>query len=239
MATPKKPQILVLYESWTDEQKKIAQKSMTLARTVELITALLSAGYSASDLRSAGYSASALRSAGYSASDLRRASYSASDVLSAGYSASALRRAGYSASALLSASYSASDLLSAGYSASALRRAGYSASDVLSLETSCKEDVQAKAKKMDRDEAAFVAQQLRLGLLDGSTYGAVDSCGCFLGTAARAAGKTVSEYCQFHGIKKDGSSPAEKWFMDVSIGDTPENNYAAQKGVEWIEEVLA
>jgi hypothetical protein len=61
-------------------------------------------------LRSAGYSVSALLSAGYSASDLRSAGYSASALLSAGYSVSDLCSAGYSVSALRSAGYSASDV---------------------------------------------------------------------------------------------------------------------------------
>jgi|GEM_PF-6600210 len=84
-------------------------------------SALLSAGYSASEVRSAGYSASEVRSAGYSASALLSAGYSASEVRSAGYSASEVRSAGYSASEVRSAGFSASEVRSAGFSASEVR----------------------------------------------------------------------------------------------------------------------
>jgi hypothetical protein len=111
--------------------------------------------------------------------------------------------------------------------------------DLESIEATCKSDIQEKARKMGPREAAFVSQQLKLGLLDGSTYGTVKGCGCFLGSAARAAQMSVEEFCAEHGITQDGSSPAEQWFMGVLVGDCPENSYGAQKGVEWIEEVLA
>ncbi len=141
---------------------------------------------------------------------------------SAGFTASALRSAGFTASALLSAGFTASEVLSAG-----------------NPELTAKTDIQEKAKKMGVAESRFVVDQLKRGLLEGQSYGTVQSCGCFLGTAAKKAGMGVTEFCQKIGIEKSSSSPAEQWFLDVRIGDTPENSHAAKMGVEWIEEVLA
>ncbi len=143
------------------------------------------------------------------------------------------------AGALIAAGWTPRDLRAAGWTPSDLRAAGWTPSDMETVELSCKEDVQAKARKMRREEAAFVIQQLRIGMMLGSDYGKVDRCGCFLGSAARAAGKSISQFCKDSGIEQDGSSPAEQWFINVRIGDTPENCYAAEKGVEWLEEVLA
>ena len=77
----------------------------------------LAASGQLSAVLSAGFSASELRSAGYSASEVLSAAFSARAVLSAGFSASALRSAGFSASALRSAGFSASEVLSAGFTA--------------------------------------------------------------------------------------------------------------------------
>ncbi len=200
--------IVEIYKNWTEEERKQAIISMPVYRQAEL------------------------------ASEVRAAGYSASEVLSAGYSTSALRAAGYSASEVLSAGYSAPEVRAAGYSASALRSAGYSASALRDTELSSERDIKNKCKKMGREESQFVCDTLYRGLMDGRQYGSIESCGCFLGSAAKKARLSVDDFCKKLGIKKNADSPAEKWFMGVSVGDTPENNYAAKKGVEWIEEAI-
>jgi hypothetical protein len=92
---------------------------------------------------------------------------------------------------------------------------------------------------MGKEEAGFVLRQIKFGLLKGDSYGTLKSCGCFLGSAAKNAGLTVEAYCKKTGIKQNGDSPAELWFLAINIGDVPENNYASKKAAEWIEEVLA
>ena len=92
---------------------------------------------------------------------------------------------------------------------------------------------------MGRDESKYVIETLRKGLMNGSEYGTIESCGCLLGTAAKRAGKSVEDYCKLRGIKKDSASPAEQWFMAVGIGDTPENSYAAEMGSKWIKEAIS
>ncbi len=188
--------IIDLWNKWNDTERKEAISAMGLVRKIELTSALLSAGFTASALLSAGFSASEVRSAGFSASALRSAGFSASEVLSAGFTASEVPE-----------KFSA--------------------------------DIKEKARKMGREESEFVVYQLKMGLMNGSAYGSIKECGCLLGSAAKKAGMSVESYCSLRGIKKDGSSPAEQWFLAVSVGDTPENNYAAEMGVKWIEEVLA
>ncbi|MFZ1005313.1 MAG: hypothetical protein WAN65_00645, partial [Candidatus Sulfotelmatobacter sp.] len=141
--------------------------------------------------------------------------------------------------ALRAAGWTPSALSAAGWTPSALRAAGWTPSDLEKISESFEADIKAKAKKMGAEESAFIIETLNRGLMNGSDYGTLDSCGCFLGTAAKKAGKSVDEYCRLHKIKKDGSSPAEQWFMVVRVGDTPENNFAAEMGVKWISEAIA
>jgi hypothetical protein len=155
-------------------------------------------------------------------------------------------KAGWTARDFVEAGWTARDFVKAGLTARDFVEAGWIARDFVeagwteeSMESPYEKDIKAKAIKMGRGEAEGVVATIRRGLMDGSSYGTLETCGCFLGSAAKKAGKTVEQFCAERGIVKDGSSPAEEWFMAVCVGDTPENNYAAKKGVEWIEEAFA
>jgi hypothetical protein len=57
-----------------------------------------------------------------------------------------------------------------------------------------------------------------------------------VGTIANVRG------CQYDGlitILPNSNRPAEKWFMAISEGHTPENNPAAKITAEWIEEWIS
>jgi hypothetical protein len=71
------------------------------------------------------------------------------------------------------------------------------------------------------------------GRVEGSTY--EGDCACLVGTIANAR---HADYQQI-GIKPDSSRAAERWFMGIKKGDTPETNQISKITVEWLDEFTA
>ena len=70
---------------------------------------------------------------------------------------------------------------------------------------------------------------IREGRVDGSVYSG--ECACLLGTIANVRGCNYMDL----GIAPDGSRPAERWFLAIRQGDTPESSQVAAVTVSWIE----
>jgi hypothetical protein len=85
-----------------------------------------------------------------------------------------------------------------------------------------------------REVPALIAA-IKEGRVDGSTYSG--ECACLVGTIANAQGCSVDSL-QFT-IPKDSSRPAERFFMAIEKGDTPETNGASKVALEWAEAWLA
>jgi hypothetical protein len=79
-----------------------------------------------------------------------------------------------------------------------------------------------------QSEIPGLIKSIKEGKIDGSVY--LGECACLMGTIANIKDCYVNE------LPKDSSSPAEQWFLMIKPGDTPENNFAAKKALEWIEE---
>jgi hypothetical protein len=83
----------------------------------------------------------------------------------------------------------------------------------------------------------FLAEQLRVGNVDGSTYGDGNRCACLIGTIARARGVAADS------LDYDAGRPAEQWFMMIRPGDLPTHEtgggFAARKALEWTLEYVA
>ena len=82
-------------------------------------------------------------------------------------------------------------------------------------------------------EIAGLRQALADGQIDGSTY--EGDCCCLVGTIARNRG------CRFDAVacvQPDSDRPAERWFLAIRPGDTPETSQIAKITVEWIDEFL-
>ena len=79
-------------------------------------------------------------------------------------------------------------------------------------------------------------QGLRLALtegrVDGSTY--EGPCACLVGTIANVRHANYQEI----GIKPDSTRPAERWFMGIKEGDTPETNQISRITVEWLDKFV-
>jgi hypothetical protein len=72
------------------------------------------------------------------------------------------------------------------------------------------------------------------GHIDGSTY--EGECACLVGTIANAR---RCPYEEIPGVAPDSSRPAERWFLAIGRGDTPESNPVAKVTLEWTDEFLA
>ena len=79
-------------------------------------------------------------------------------------------------------------------------------------------------------EVAGLRQALMEGRVDGSVY--TGECTCLVGTIAKVAG---CEYSAMPLLKPDPSRPAERFFLGISKGDTPDKSQAAKLAVEWID----
>jgi hypothetical protein len=72
------------------------------------------------------------------------------------------------------------------------------------------------------------------GRVDGSTYSG--ACACLCGTIANVRGASPYE---LQGIQADSDSMAERFFMGIRKGDTPETNAASRMVLQWVDEFIA
>ncbi|MGB6230737.1 MAG: hypothetical protein WBF53_11505, partial [Litorimonas sp.] len=80
-----------------------------------------------------------------------------------------------------------------------------------------------------------VAEALRQGRVDGSTYSG--ECACLVGTIGNLKGVSGDA------LPHNPSDPSERWFMMIKPGDTPDKGtgggFAAKLALEWVEEFIA
>jgi len=140
-----------------------------------------------------------------------------------------LSRANLSRANLSDADLSDADLSRANLSGANLSRANLSDADL----SDAKEDL-FEILSLAKVEVPFLLAALREGRVDGSTY--LGPCCCLVGTLANARG---CSYSKLGGIVPDSSRPAERWFLGICQGDTPETSQISAITVQWVEEWLA
>ncbi len=74
---------------------------------------------------------------------------------------------------------------------------------------------------------------LKNGRVSGSTYDG--DCSCLVGTIATARG---CSYGEIETLKPNSSRPAERFFLGINKGDTPETNQFSALAVQWCQEWL-
>ena len=166
------------------------------------------ADLSDADLRGADLSGANLSGADLSDADLRGADLSGADLSGADLRGANLRGADLSGADLSDADLSGADL-------SPIR------DDIWSILSSAPLEVPA------------LIDALKNGRVDGSTY--VGECSCLVGTIAKACGKDIDNLDL---LKPNGNRPAERFFMGISTGDTPETNQVSALALKWCQEWL-
>lgn len=83
-------------------------------------------------------------------------------------------------------------------------------------------------------EVPALINALKNGRVDGSTYEGY--CACLIGTIANTKGCSFREVA---GIKPNPTRPAERFFLGIKKGDTPETNQFSKMALEWSEDWLA
>ena len=84
-------------------------------------------------------------------------------------------------------------------------------------------------------EVAGLRATLVGGKVDGSTY--QGSCACLVGSIANIRG--VGYHALGNGITPNSSRPAERWFLAIKSGDTPDTNQISKLTVEWLDEFVS
>ncbi len=81
------------------------------------------------------------------------------------------------------------------------------------------------------NEVPALLVALREGRVDGSTY--TGECACLVGTIANVR---HCNYTEMPGLTPNSCRPAERWFLAIRKGDTPETNPVAAITEGWIKD---
>ncbi len=197
----------------------------------DLVTAALAAKKSLSyaDLRSANLSSANLRSANLSSANLRSAYLRSANLRYAN-----LRYANLSSADLSSANLSYADLSSANLRSANLRSANLRSANLRSADlSSIKHDFWA-VLTCAKNEVGGLRLALVEGRINGSSY--TGECACLVGTIAN------TKHCSIEALpslKADADRPAERFFLGIGVGDTPDKSAHAKIALEWLDEWAA
>ena len=153
--------------------------------------------------------------------DLRSANLSYADLSYADLSYADLRSAN-----LRSANLSYANLSYADLSYADLRDADLRDADL----TPIRDDIWAVLSSAPREVPAVI-DALKAGRVDGSTYHG--PCACLVGTIAIKREVSVDD---LEGLHPNSSRPAERFFMGIRKGDTPETNQFSALALKWVQQ---
>lgn len=98
--------------------------------------------------------------------------------------------------------------------------------------TPIRDDVWAVLSSAPEEVPALI-DAIKNGKVDGSTY--QGECACLVGTIANVRGVY---YERLGSLKPNSLRPAERFFMGISEGDTPETNQFSKIAYDWGKEWL-
>jgi uncharacterized protein YjbI with pentapeptide repeats len=186
------------------------------------------------DLRDANLCGADLRGA-----DLRGANLRGANLRGANLRGANLRGANLRDANLRGADLRGADLRDANLRGADLRDADLCGADLRGADlrdadlTGIRDDIWAVLCSAPRE-----VESLRLALIegrvDGSTY--EGKCACLVGTLANARQCGPTE---IPSLKPNASRPAERFFMGIKKGDTPETNQFSKLALQWVDEWLA
>lgn len=136
------------------------------------------------------------------------------------------------------------DLRCAGLSGADLSRADLRCADLSGADFRCTDLSRADLTPIRDDFWAMLSAQpseveglraaIAEGRIDGSTY--YGSCACLVGTIANVA---RVKYNALPVLKPDSTRPAERFFLGILKGDTPETNPLSKLALKWADLWLA
>jgi hypothetical protein len=98
--------------------------------------------------------------------------------------------------------------------------------------TPIRDDIWAVLSSAPREVPAVI-EALKAGRVDGSTYHG--PCACLVGTIAIKREVSVDD---IEGLRPNSSRPAERFFMGIRQGDTPETSQHSALALEWAQQWL-
>ncbi len=212
-----------------------AIKAKTDLRSADLRYADLSYA----DLRSADLRSANLRSANLSYANLRSANLSYANLRSANLRYADLRYADLSYADLSYANLSYANLRSANLSYANLRSANLRYADLSYADLSYADLIDIRNDFWSillfaRAEVKGLRKALVEGKIDGLVY--EGDCACLVGTVAKERKCKVGDLTG--NLKPDSTRAAERFFMAIKPGDTPDENPAAKIALEWLDEFI-
>ena len=143
-----------------------------------------------------------------------------------------LSDANLSGANLSGADLSGADLRGANLSGANLSGADLSGANLSRADlTPIRDDIWSVLSSAPAEVPELIAA-LKAGKVDGSSY--EGECCCLVGTIAKARN------CRYDALgdslKPDSSRPAERFFLGISKGDTPEDNQFSALALQWAEE---
>ncbi|NEJ15489.1 hypothetical protein GR211_21980 [Rhizobium leguminosarum] len=189
---------------------------------------LSEANLSWADLSKADLSKANLSWANLSKADLSKADLSKADLSKANLSEADLSKANLSEANLSEANLSEANLSWANLSWADLSKANLSWANLRFI----KHDIWGVLLNAI-PEVPALRQALVDGKVDGSQYSG--ECACLCGTIANAR---HCNYSNMAGIQANANSLAERFFLAIRPGCTPENHQPAKLVVEWIDEFM-
>jgi hypothetical protein len=219
-------EILELHRKWIRNEEGGKRANLSDA---DLSGAYLRGAY----LRGANLSGANLSGANLSGANLSDANLSDANLSGANLSGANLSGANLSGANLSGAYLRGANLSGANLSGAYLRGANLSGAYLRDADLSdAKEDLY-KILDSAPNEVEGVLKALQEGRVNGSTYSG--ECACLVGTIANIRN---CDYRELAVIEPNSDRPAERWFMAIRTGDTPENHPITKITAEWVQEYL-
>ena len=206
---------------------------------------LSGANLSDADLASADLSRADLSCADLSRADLSGANLSDADLASADLASADLSGTNLSWSDLSDADLSRADLSGTNLSWSDLSDADLSRADLSGANLSCADLASADLSAARADfflillhakaEVTALLSAITEGRVNGSVY--TGRCSCLIGTIAQV--RDIDPHAIDGELRPKSNRPAERLFLAIKEGDTPENNPVSAIVADWTREFIA
>ena len=224
---PKSSPTIQILHRWT--RTVLFEAAAESMKAALLMAISQDANLTRADLTGANLTDANLTDANLTGADLAGADLTGADLTDAN-----LTRANLTGANLTGADLTGANLTRANLTRANLTRANLTGANLTDADlTAAKEDLFQVLSRWPAEVPALLAE-VNAGRIDGSVYSG--ECSCLKGTIAKI--KHTDVY-RTPGMDLDAGSPAERWFMPLRPGHTPQNNPIAKITSEWIREWLA